>query len=1091
MFLEKRVYQGSSGAVYPYPIIETISGSKEDKSWTTITIENRYLRISLLPEIGGRVSMALDKTNNYHFVYHNRVIKPALVGLAGPWVAGGIEFNWPQHHRPSTFEPVDWVIMENPDGSKTAWLSESERMSRMKATVGFTLFPQRAYLELSVRLYNRTSEPQTFLWWANPAVHVHDDYQSVFPADVTAVMDHGKRDVSAFPIATGTYYKIDYSPGTDISRYKNIPAPTSYMAYRSDYDFLGGYDHRVEAGMLHVADHHVVPGKKLWTWGNGSFARAWERQLTDEDGPYVELMCGAFTDNQPDFSWLEPGEEKRFTQVFMPYKRIGPPKNASKDAVINLDLDGSMAKVGVYLTGVRNVRIELLRLNAAILDRSLTLGPDDPFVETVRVPPGTEPFELLLRVSSEGSELVRYSPSRSGGHEAPKPATAPKPPGEISSVEELFLVGLHLEQYRHATWAPEPYYREALNRDPGDSRCNNALGLILLRRGMFTEAEIHFRRAIGRVTARNPNPYDGEPYYNLGLALRLQARYDEAYDAFYKSAWNQALKSPAYFELSRMDCRRGHYARAVENAKHALEANWHNHRARHIAIASARKDGNVELALAEADAALALDPMDVGALYERSLLAGDERYRAFLDRSPGNAIEIALDYAHAGLSEEACTLLAAGRRRDPMSHYFLGWVEQQRGNLGEARAWFARARELPADFCFPHGIEAGQALQSCLQLEGEDARTLYYLGTYCYANRRYEEAVEYWERSRALGPGFPTVHRNLGLAYANKKKDRSRALDLYRRAFELDPGDARVLYEYDQLRKTQGTPPMERLALLDLFPALVDSRDDLALERITLLNLLGRHREALARIKERTFRPWEGGEGKVVRQYLTAITELSKEEVAGGRLEEALKLLLGALEYPDNLGEGKLFRDQDKQVLWLLGLTLQGLGRDREAGDHLRTAAGGSFQPSSFLYYNDEPPDASLYRGLAFKALSMPDQAEAIFRQIEDHGARHRDDVVSIDYFAVSLPDFLVFDQDLVERNRAQCDLMTGLGLLGRGETRAASAAFESVLSRDPNNLDAVVHLRMARDASVNLALLELRRQERRAGADLAQGGAS
>ena len=353
MFLEKRVYQGSSGVVYPHPVIDRVFDEKEDQEYTALYLENRYLKIMILPEIGGRVQMALDKTNGYHFVYYNRVIKPAMVGLAGPWISGGIEFNWPQHHRPSTFDPLDWIIRENPDGSKTVWCAEIERMFHTKGMHGFTLHPDRAYLEVSVQLYNRTAEPQTFLWWANPAVSVDDDYQSVFPPDVHAVMDHGKRDVSDFPIAHGTYYKVNYAPGTDISRYKNIPVPTSYMAYHSDFDFLGDYDHRAQAGMLHIANHHVVPGKKQWTWGNGDFGRAWDRQLTDEDGPYIELMCGAYTDNQPDFSWIQPGEEKCFTQIFMPYQKIGPACNANQHAAVHLEVKNGRADFGVYVTAPR------------------------------------------------------------------------------------------------------------------------------------------------------------------------------------------------------------------------------------------------------------------------------------------------------------------------------------------------------------------------------------------------------------------------------------------------------------------------------------------------------------------------------------------------------------------------------------------------------------------------------------------------------------------------------------------------------------------------------------------------------------------
>lgn len=261
IFLEKRVYQGSSGVVYPYPVIESISNEKTDHEWNAIFIENEYIKVMVLPELGGRIQMAYDKIRQRHFVYYNHVIKPALVGLAGPWISGGIEFNWPQHHRPSTYMPVDSTIEEHEDGSVTVWVNEMERMFHQKGMAGFTLRPGCAFLEIKGVLYNRTDVPQTFLWWANPAVAVNDHYRSVFPPDINAVFDHGKRAVSSFPIATGTYYKMDYSAGVDIANYKNIFVPTSYMGVNSKYDFEGGYEFDTEAGMLHVASHHVSPGK--------------------------------------------------------------------------------------------------------------------------------------------------------------------------------------------------------------------------------------------------------------------------------------------------------------------------------------------------------------------------------------------------------------------------------------------------------------------------------------------------------------------------------------------------------------------------------------------------------------------------------------------------------------------------------------------------------------------------------------------------------------------------------------------------------------------------------------------------------------
>ena len=127
MFLEKRVYQGSSGKVYPYPVIDKIYDEKKDKKYKAVFLENEYLFVMILPELGGRIQRALDKTNKYDFVYYNEVIKPALVGLTGPWISGGIEFNWPQHHRPTTFAPVDYILKQNEDGSASVISSEQIR----------------------------------------------------------------------------------------------------------------------------------------------------------------------------------------------------------------------------------------------------------------------------------------------------------------------------------------------------------------------------------------------------------------------------------------------------------------------------------------------------------------------------------------------------------------------------------------------------------------------------------------------------------------------------------------------------------------------------------------------------------------------------------------------------------------------------------------------------------------------------------------------------------------------------------------------------------------------------------------------------
>mgnify|MGYP003277494320 FL=1 len=203
LFIEKRAYQGSTGKVYPLPVTEKVLDDKKDVSYRAVYLENEYLKVCVLPELGGRIQRAYDKTNGYDFVYYNHVIKPALVGLTGPWISGGIEFNWPQHHRPSTYSPVDYTFTSNDDGSCTIYVGETDKMYGTKGMAAISLYPGKAYIEIKGQLYNHTDLPQTFLWWANPAVPVNDDTFSVFPPDVHAVMDHGKRAVSTFPIATG------------------------------------------------------------------------------------------------------------------------------------------------------------------------------------------------------------------------------------------------------------------------------------------------------------------------------------------------------------------------------------------------------------------------------------------------------------------------------------------------------------------------------------------------------------------------------------------------------------------------------------------------------------------------------------------------------------------------------------------------------------------------------------------------------------------------------------------------------------------------------------------------------------------------
>lgn len=1074
IFSEKRVYQGSSGKVYPYPVIEKIYDEKVDKTYRAVIFENQYIRVTVLPELGGRIYRALDKTNDYDFVYYNRVIKPALVGLTGPWISGGIEFNWPQHHRPTTFSPADYTIRENEDGSKSLLVHDMDQMYGTEVITAFTLYPDKAYIEIKGQLYNGTPFPQTFLWWANPAVAVNEDTQSIFPPDVHAVMDHGKRDVSRFPIATGVYYKKDYSAGVDISRYKNILVPTSFMAEHSDYDFLGGYDYRKKAGILHVADHHISPGKKQWTWGCGDFGRAWDRNLTDEDGPYIELMAGVYTDNQPDFTWLKPFEEKTFQQYFMPYKAVGPVKNASIHAVVNMEARMEGVYVCVYASSeYSDAKIILKNKGSQCVQEKAVISPNHIFEQTFAVSYEKETDLMIEVYDAEDNLLVSYTPEESKIEKMPEPAKPAKDPAEIMTNEELYLTGLHLEQYRHATYEPDGYYLEGLKRDSGDIRINNAYGSLLLRRGRFQDAENYFRKAIARLTWKNPNPYSSEPYYNLGVCLFYQGRSKEAYDAFFKAAWSGEQQEMSYYYLAAIAMGQKNYAQALEFVEKSLIKNGHNIKARGLKASVLRKLGRGKEAIAYARENLVIDSFDYRSRYERILFQKENGASAqsiseekealvqLMRNFSVNFLQTAIGYSEAGMYPEAIEILKLCREEKPMLKYYEGYYCDKLGNSEEADKAFREAMQRSPYCTFPNKLEDILVLEHAIRRNPQDSKAPCYLGNLYYDKKQYSLAKALWEKSAALDPAYPTVLRNLSLLYYNQYDEKEKAKNAMEKAFLLDPADSRVFLELEQLYKKLGASAEERLRFCEKYPQTLQERDDMYVEYITLLNQAGQHEKAYDLIMSRKFHPWEGGEGKITTQYKIALLEIAKKELKSREYASAIHHLRAALSYPENLGEGKLEGTKDNHLNYYLGSAYEALGNSEAAQEYYALASLGADDPAGMMYYYDQPADSILYQGLALKKLGKPIAANAKFYKLLDYGEQHIFDEVKIDYFAVSLPDFMIFKDDLDKRNKAHCYYLIGLGNLGLGNREDAKRAFDQALQFDSNHMECILYGKM------------------------------
>ena len=276
---------------------------------------------------------------------------------------------------------------------------------------------------------------------------------------------------------------------------------------------------------MSVADHNIVPGKKFWTWGNGPSGRTWDKTLTDDDGPYIELMAGAYSDNQPDYSWLQPYETRSFSMNWYPFRDIGGVKQANLDAAVNLEAAGGAAKVGFYTTSAHAAaQVRLRAGDKTLLQETVAINPAKPYVTRVAVPAGIDEHDLVASLSDQGRELVSYRPLRLTPEPMPKAVPAPAPPQEVKTNEELYLIGLRAQQFHDPAIDPLPYWEEALRRDPGDVRVNTALGITYFSKARYADAEKHLRTALDRLTDGYTAPKDAEATYYLGATLKSEQR---------------------------------------------------------------------------------------------------------------------------------------------------------------------------------------------------------------------------------------------------------------------------------------------------------------------------------------------------------------------------------------------------------------------------------------------------------------------------------------------------------------------------------------------------------------------------------------
>ena len=643
--------------------------------------------------------------------------------------------------------------------------------------------------------------------------------------------------------------------------------------------------------------------------------------------------------------------------------------------------------------------------------------------------------------------LIEYNPGLISPAQPPVVAREPAAPGQIASIEELYLTGVHLDQYRHATRHPEDYWHEALRRDPSDSRSNNALGLWRLWRGELEPAAKHFETAISRITALNPNPRDGEPFYNLGVTRRYQNRDKEAYDAFYKATWNAAWRGPAYFALAEMDAKNQRWEAALDHVRRSLRADADNLNARNLLCSILAKTGDRCGADTVCRETLAVDPMDIGARWRQRIAPANGQQR----------LDLAFDFLRAGFAEEAGEVLRtadleANDGSVPLILFALYSIQNKTGSP-DAGLTLSRAKNTSLDYCFPSRLEELLLLESMVDLHPDEGALYYLLGNLLYSVRRHEDAIARWEKASRLLPNLATVWRNLAIAYFNHRGQKDAALHAFDFAFQANPSDGRIMYERDHLWKRVGETPQRRLAELLRYPSLISQRDDLSVEVATLNNQVGQPSVALDLLLHRRFHPWEGGEGLVMAQYIRARLLLGWLALDQGDAATARTEFHAALQVPENLGESKHLLANQNDIYYWLGVAREKLGEKDDAylWWNRATRQTGDFQQMSVRNISD----MTYWSAMAHQRLGEAAEAASIFRNIYEYSIHLEATEPAIDFFATSLPAMLLFNEDLPRRNIVQARFLRAQALTGLRRAGEAELLLREILEMDINHTGA------------------------------------
>lgn len=1050
IFFTGRVYQGAEGYIYPYPLYDVLTEKKTEQEYNVLRLDNQYVDISILPEIGGRIFAAADKTNNYPFFYTQTGVKPALIGMLGAWLSGGVEWNIPDHHRASSYMPINWTMKENEDGSKTIWVGETELRHRLKWSVGVSVYPNRSWVEAKIKVINPTPMIQSMLYWANVSVHCNDQYQVIFPPDVQFGADHHKVYFTNWPEGETT---VGDGKTEDLSWWKNFTGSSrSIFAWGSEMSFLAGYDYGKDAGTVHVANRHVVPGKKFFLWGNNANGEMWNKILSDNDGHYLELMVGGYSDNQPDYSWINPGEIREFSQIWYPVKGIKGVKNATDDAAVNFEpTEGNNYRVGYCATTLyENARVIVKYKDRLLMDKRIDIDPDKYFLDQVSVPDLSDASALYTALyDAEGNLLVDYRPVALDEKPLPKVIDGTQPVKEYKTNEELYLAGLRVDQFNNARLDYMDFYNEALSRDSMDARVNIEVGKHYIRQGKWEKAALHLNRAQARLSHDYTTVKNTEALYYLGYLYQMTGNTAKAIDAYWAATWTPDFKHRSFYELAVLAVKDKDYKQAMDMITQSLYVGGRDLQALTLKAYILRMQGKKEEAQETIRYIQGIDPLDYWSAAEASLATSQGA--SFLNTGTNHnskgiiavqeLLEVVSNYMTIGATEDALTLLngaiALGEpyASYPLLYYYKAYNLLKQNNQTEAVACLDKAGSLSPLNNYPFRIEEINLFETLLKESPDNSYLHYHLGNLLYYLGQKDTGLSHWIRSTELDPSFAIACRNVGFGYGCLN-ELDKSMKYYDMAIKANPNDPLLLTESDKIYEQANQPANVRLKRLESYLKTVMKHDDAVMRLLTLYNASGQYDKAIKILDNRHFHLWEGG-GQVHDIYVDSHMLKGMKLLKGKRYKDAIREFELANQYPVNLEVAPSPRGgYEAKVYYLSGVAYEVMNQADKAKE--------CFEKSANTGFRNRLTDLNYYKVKSLRKLNKNEEADATLADMQK----------SLEHMQKNLMDsYAKFGE--ANQNVQQSNILyySGLVHLLENNSSAANEDFKQAIQLYPGNI--------------------------------------